>query len=154
MKIVVDADACPVKGIIETVGERWGVGVVLVSNHHHRMQSDYASIVVVDGASQAADLAIMNMVCRGDLVVTQDYGLASMVMAKGSYALDPSGRVFNDDNIDRLLMNRYLSQKARRAGGRTRGPRKRRQLDNDRFAHSLERIVMENMDWPDGSGKS
>ncbi|MEQ8201556.1 MAG: YaiI/YqxD family protein [Syntrophomonadaceae bacterium] len=154
MKIVVDADACPVKDIIEIVAGRCGVEVVLVSNPHHHLQSRYAAIVVVDGASQAADLAIMNMVRRGDVVVTQDYGLASMVMARGCYALDPSGRIFDDDNIDRLLMSRFLNQKARRAGDRIKGPRKRAKPDDDRFARSLERIIVENIHWPDGSEKS
>ncbi|HRY13108.1 MAG TPA: YaiI/YqxD family protein [Syntrophomonadaceae bacterium] len=148
MKIVVDADACPVQDIIEAVAQRCQLEVVLVSNIHHQLQSRYASIVMVDAASQAADLAIMNMVCSGDIVVTQDYGLASMVIAKGSFALDPSGRIYSNDNIDELLMSRYLGQKARQAGKRTKGPRKRTKPDDDCFTRSLERIILENNLWP------
>ena len=153
MKIVVDADACPVQDIIEIVAQRCQLEVVLVSNIHHHLQSQYASIVMVDGASQAADLAIMNMVCPGDIVVTQDYGLASMVIAKGSFALDPSGRIYSDDNIDGLLMSRFLNQKARQAGKRIKGPRKRTKPDDVCFTKNLKRIILENNHWPDCNEK-
>mgnify|MGYP001275322688 CR=1 FL=1 len=153
MKIVVDADACPVQDIIETVARRCQLEVVLVSNIHHHLQSRYASIVMVDDASQAADLAIMNMVGPGDIVVTQDYGLASMVIGKGSFALDPSGQIYSADNIDGLLMRRFLSQRARQAGKRIKGPRKRTKPDDDCFTRSLERIILENNHWSNSCQK-
>lgn len=145
MKILVDADACPVKEIIESIAARHGLEVIMVSNLNHCIQSQYAEVVVVDGASQAADIAIINMVHPGDIVVTQDYGLASMALAKGSYALDPMGKIYTAENIDRLLLSRFLNQKARRAGERTKGPRKRVRPDDNRFARSLEQLILENI---------
>lgn len=145
MKILVDADACPVKQIIESIAARHGLEVMMVSNLNHCIQSQYAQVVVVDGASQAADIAIINMVQPGDIVITQDYGLASMALAKGSYALDPMGKIYTAENIDRLLLSRFLNQKARRAGERTKGPRKRGRPDDNRFAGSLEQLILGNI---------
>lgn len=145
MKILVDADACPVKEIIESIAARHALEVIMVSNLNHCIQSQYSEVVVVDGASQAADIAIINMVHPGDIVITQDYGLASMALAKGSYALDPMGKIYTGENIDRLLLSRFLNQKARRAGERTKGPRKRARPDDNRFAGSLEQLILENI---------
>jgi len=141
LKIIVDADACPVKDIIEELAQAYRLQVVMVSNINHLISSQYARVVVVDGASEAADIAIVNLTRRGDIVVTQDYGLASMVLAKGSYALDPLGHQYTEANIEGLLLRRYINQKARRAGERIGGPRKRNQVDNSRFRQCLQRVI-------------
>lgn len=145
MKILVDADACPVKNIIEEVAGQFSLEVIMVSNINHLIESQYASVVVVDGASQSADIAIINLARPGDVVVTQDYGLASMVMAKGTRALTPGGKIYTDENIDRLLLSRFLNQKARRAGERIKGPRKRAGQDDRKFATSLQQIIEQNI---------
>ncbi len=144
MKILVDADACPVKNIIEEIAGQFCLEVIMVSNINHLIDSQYASVVVVDGASQSADIAIINLAKPGDIVVTQDYGLASMVMAKGSRALTPGGKIYTDENIDRLLLSRFLNQKARRAGERIKGPKKRAAQDDKKFAKSLQQIIEQN----------
>ncbi|MDD4775504.1 MAG: YaiI/YqxD family protein [Syntrophomonas sp.] len=146
MKILVDADACPVKQIIESTARRHRLEVIMISNPNHQIQSQYASVVVVDGASQAADMAIVNRVTPGDIVVTQDYGLACMAIAKGGLAVDNSGQVFTAESIDGLLLSRFLHQKARRAGERTKGPRRRIKPDDSHFARSLEQLIAENID--------
>ncbi len=144
MKILVDADACPVKNIVEAVAGQYSLEVIMVSNLNHLIESQYASVVVVDGAPQSADIAIINLARPGDIVVTQDYGLASMVMAKGSSALAPGGKIYTDDNIDSLLLSRFLNQKARQAGERIKGPRKRAAQDDCKFARSLQQIIEQN----------
>jgi uncharacterized protein YaiI (UPF0178 family) len=65
------------------------------------------------------------MAARDDIVVTQDYGLASMILAKGASAVDQNGMPYISENIDSLLERRYIGQKIRRGGGRTKGPKKR-----------------------------
>lgn len=141
LKIIVDADACPVKDIIEEVAKEHRLEMIMVSNINHLITSQYAKVMVVDGTAEAADIAIVNLTRRGDVVVTQDYGLASMALAKGSYALDPLGHQYTETNIEGLLLSRYINQKARRAGERTGGPRKRNSDDDSRFHQLLREII-------------
>lgn len=150
MKILVDADACPVKEIIEQIARAHSIELIMVSNINHLIKSDYARVITVDGADQSADLSIINLSRKRDIVITQDYGLASMLLAKGCYVMDSLGRRFNEANIDGLLMQRYLNQKARRAGGRITGPRKRQAADNSRFAENFLKLIqlIENEDLP------
>lgn len=141
MKIIVDADACPVKLIIEQVAAENKLGLLLVSNVNHLIHSDYGQVITVDGSSQAADIAIVNLTSPHDIIVTQDYGLASMVLGKGGYVIDNHGHQFTANNIEGLLMQRYVNQKARQAGTRISGPRKRSSDDDNRFRASLQKII-------------
>lgn len=143
MKILIDADACPVKDITEELAREYLIELIMISNQNHRINSEYARVIVVDNYAQAADMAIVNLTRRRDIVVTQDYGLASMVLAKGGNVIDPMGRQFNEENIDGLLMQRYINQKARQAGVRINGPRKRNSLDNERFYSRLRQMILD-----------
>jgi uncharacterized protein YaiI (UPF0178 family) len=87
----------------------------------------------VDKEADSVDFALMGLLTRNDIVVTQDFGLAAMVLGKGARAVNQSGLVFTDENIDKLLMERHIGQKVRRGGGRTKGPSKRTKEDNGRF---------------------
>lgn len=145
MKILVDADACPVKDIIEEIAGKYDLEVIMLCNPNHVLQSSYSEIVVVDGSSQAVDIAIANRSTPGDLVVTQDYGLASLVLAKKAMAIHPSGKEYNQENIENLLMQRFINQKAREAGLRTNRPKKRKASDDDRFRESIARIIKRHL---------
>lgn len=141
MKIIVDADACP-KAALEAclaLGRRYAVPVFTVASFNHNIASDHH--IVVGNASQEADIKLMNLTEPGDIVVTQDFGLASMVLGKRAVCLGPSGREFTSGQIDFLLEERALKAKFRRAGGRTRGPSKRTAEDDRRFAAALERLL-------------
>lgn len=140
-RILVDADACPVKNIVEDIAADYLLDLILVVNPHHQMESRLGQIVRVDGGSQAVDLALANLARVGDIVVTQDYGLACMVMAKHSRAIHPNGWVYEEDKIDSLLMQRHINAKARRAGFRTTNPKKRISEDNRRFRQNLVRMI-------------
>lgn len=141
IRILVDADACPVKTIVERVAAVYGLDLILVVNPHHEIESNRGQVLRVDGGSQAVDLALANLARSGDIVVTQDYGLACMVLAKHSQAIHPNGWLYEEDRIDGLLMQRHISAKARRAGYRTANPRKRASQDNQRFEQNLTRII-------------
>ncbi|HPF19971.1 MAG TPA: YaiI/YqxD family protein [Syntrophomonas sp.] len=141
MKIIVDADACPVKKIIEKTAAKYHLEVIMVSNYHHQIDSTYATVMIADGQSQAADVMIANQTRAGDIVVTQDYGLAAIILGRHAYALHPQGHRFTDANIEGLLMKRYENQKARQAGKRIAGPRKRTQQDDQHFAQQLEELI-------------
>jgi uncharacterized protein YaiI (UPF0178 family) len=143
MKILVDADACPVKDIIEELARKYDLELIMVSNINHIITSNYAKVVVVDGASQSADIAIVNLARLGDIVVTQDYGLASIALAKGAYSIHPLGKLYTEENIEGLLMERYVNQKARQARERINGPRKRKPADNSLFKDRLDKLIEE-----------
>lgn len=141
MKIVVDADACPksVLRICMNVGRKYGVSVWSVASFHHDIESDHH--VVVGDASQEADIKILNMTDEGDVVVTQDQGLAAIALGKGAKCLSPAGREFRSEGIEFLLEEREIKSRVRRGGGRTKGPRKRTVEDDRRFEACLERAL-------------
>lgn len=143
MTILVDADACPVKGIIESLGKKYGLKVLFISNTSHQLSSDYAEMITVDKISQSVDVAIINSCKEGDIIVTQDYGLASIVLLRGCAVIHPSGKEYLDSNIEQLLLQRYVNQKIIKGGGRIKGPKKRLPLDNEHFYESLERIILQ-----------
>ena len=133
MQILVDADACPVKEIIVRLAKQRDIPVTMLIDTSHELNDGYSKIVTVDKQADSVDFALMGLLTKNDIVVTQDYGLAAMVLGKGARAVNQNGLVYSNDNIDRLLMDRYIGQKIRRGGGRTKGPAKRTKEDNDRF---------------------
>ncbi len=141
MKILVDADACP-KTVLQAcmqIGLKYAVPVWTVASFNHNIVSDHH--VVVGSASQEADLKVVNLTVPGDVVVTQDWGLAAMVLGKHARCISPDGREFLPDKIEFLLEEREVKAKHRRGGGRTKGPSKRTGADDLKFAAGLDRIL-------------
>lgn len=143
MKILVDADACPVTRIVIRIARQRNIPVVLVTDTSHELYDDYAEVVTVGQGSDAVDLALVNRTQAGDVVVTQDYGLAALALAKKAFAISQNGMRYTDGNIDGLLNERHEARKVRRAGGRTRGPGKRTGEEDERFIKSFI-ILLEN----------
>ncbi len=141
MKILVDADACPrsVLRICAKTARKYDLPVMTVASFDHRIDSDHHVIVGAD--PQEADFKIINSTAAGDVVVTQDWGLAAVVLGKGARSLSPAGREFRPEKIEFLLEEREVKAKFRRSGGRTKGPGKRTLEDDQRFEACLERIV-------------
>lgn len=137
MKIIVDADATPKNAleICRRAAKEFSLTLVTVASFNHRIDSDHH--IVVGNASQEADTQVVNITTRGDIVVTQDWGLAAMVLGKGASVLSPVGRIFREDTIDFLLEEREIKARFRRGGGRTRGPKKRTAEDDINFKKSL-----------------
>lgn len=144
MKILVDADSCPVKKIIVSVAKEKKIDVVfVVSTASYFDRGWNVQKVLVDSLPQAVDIAIVNRVESGDVVVTQDYGLASLVLGKKGRAISPRGFIFKDTNIDRLLQQRHIYHEARKAGVRLKGPKKRSGEDETRFRRNFARLLDE-----------
>jgi uncharacterized protein len=141
MKILVDGDACPksVLRICLKVGQSDGVPIWTVASFDHHIESGHHIVVGTD--PQEADLKIINSTEPGDVVVTQDWGLASLVTGKGARCLSPAGREFRPEKMVFLLEEREIKAKLRRSGGRTKGPRKRTPEDDRRFETCLRRIL-------------
>ena len=144
MRIFVDADACPVVSQTETVARQHGVPVILLCDTNHVLRSDYSEVRVIGAGSDAVDFALVNLCHAGDIVITQDYGVAAMALGKRAYALHQDGWQYLDENIDRLLAERHLAKKVRRASHKNhlKGPRKRTEVDNEKFMESLERLLV------------
>lgn len=142
--ILVDADACPVVRQVEAIARKHGLPMTLLCDEHHVMHSDYAQVRHISSGADAVDIALMNLCRRGDVVVTQDYGVAAMALGKGAYPIHHSGKRYTDDNIDLMLMERHLARKARRASSKHhfRGPSKFIEEDRQRFAAAFEALIL------------
>lgn len=143
MKVFVDADACPVVKIIEKIAKKYNVGVTLLCDTNHILQSDYSEVKIIGAGADAVDFALVNMIKKGDIAVTQDYGVAAMVLSKGGHCIHQSGKIFTDKNIGGLLMDRHLSKKARMSKTKhhIKGPKKRTAEDDKRFEEAFENLI-------------
>ena len=141
MRIIVDADACPGRDLIEKAAKENNIEVIMMCDYNHVLKSDYSSIRYIESGFQSVDMAVANECKTGDIVVSQDYGVAAMVLGKKAFAISPKGYIYDDENIDRLLYERHISQKVRRSGGRTSNPKKRNEEDNERLYRNLLRLI-------------
>ena len=144
MQIFVDADACPVVDIVETIAEKYNIHTTLLCDTNHVLYSDYSEVILVGAGADAVDYKLISICHKGDIVVSQDYGVAAMALGKRAYAIHQSGKWYTDDNIDRMLMERHLNKKARRGSSKNhiKRPRKRTNEDDERFAQSFEKLVL------------
>ncbi len=144
MQIFVDADACSVVDIVEAIAEKYNIPATLLCDTNHVLYSDYREVIVVGAGADAVDYKLISICHKGDIVVSQDYGVAAMALGKGAYAIHQSGKWYTDENIDRMLMERHLNKKARRGSAKNhiKGPRKRTNEYDERFAQSFEKLVL------------
>lgn len=141
MKILVDADGCPVVDITISTAKNHQIPCLLICDTAHEMVRDGAETIVVSKGADAVDFVLVNRIQPKDIVVTQDYGLAAMALAKGGRPIDQNGRWYTDANIDQLLYSRHFAQKVRQAGGRLKGPKKRSVEQNEAFQSSLSKLI-------------
>ncbi|MGG5462947.1 YaiI/YqxD family protein [Clostridium sp. B9] len=142
MKIVVDGDGCAGREVIEKVAKSKSIDVLIFCTINHMIRSDYSEVKIVDDGFQSVDMYVANATKNGDIVVTQDYGVAAMALGRGALAISPKGNIYDNENIDRLLFERHLHQKNRRAGGRSKGSSKRKKEDDDRLAYNLDKLIL------------
>ncbi len=143
IKILVDADACPVINIIEKVAKKYQIPVILFCDTNHFLSSEYSEVKVIGAGADAVDFALLTHCNSGDIVVTQDYGVAAMILGKGAKGIHQSGKWYTNENIDQMLMERHIAKSMRRASSKNhiKGPKKRTKEDNERFEASFENLV-------------
>lgn len=144
MKIYVDADACPVKDTIISIAQVEKIPVILVQSfsHYSHIDAPYGvEMIYVDSGSDAADFRIMKLALKGDIIITQDYGLASLGLSKGCIVLHHKGFPYTDKNIDHLLQTRHLSAMARKGGQRTKGPKAFTKEDEQKFRQLFKQTI-------------
>ena len=162
MQIFVDADACPVVDIVETIAEKYNISTTLLCDTNHILYSDYSEVIVVSAGADAVDYKLISICHKGDVVVSQDYGVAAMALGKGAYAIHQSGKWYTNENIDQMLMERHLNKKARRSSHKNHmkgctmssehrfctdrsgngDQTKRTEEDDIRFANSFEKLIL------------
>ncbi len=141
MKIIIDADACPVTDIAVKLARENSVKCVLICDTAHIIEREGCSTITVDKGADSVDFRLVNMLSKGDIAVTQDYGLAAMCLSKKAYALNQNGLIYSDKNIEQLLFTRYVGKKVRAAGGRTKGPAKRTTEQDEAFCTALRNLI-------------
>ena len=141
MKVLIDADACPVTDIAVGLCRKLGVTCILLCDTAHMLHREGAQTLVFDKGADSVDFALVNRVAPGDIVVTQDYGLASMCLGRQARVIHQDGWEYTQDNIQALLFQRYAAKKHRMAGGRTKGPSKRRPEQDAAFAASFQQLL-------------
>ncbi len=141
MKILIDADGCPVVDLTVRLAAKHGAECVILCDTAHEFNREGAQTVVVEKGADSVDFKLVNLVREGDIVVTQDYGLAAMCLARKAIPLSQNGMVYTDKNIDQLLFTRYVSKKIRNSGGRLKGPSKRKPEQDKAFEEAFERLI-------------
>ena len=141
--ILIDADGCPVVDLTVRIGRVHGVPVKILCDTAHRIEREGAETLVFDKGVDSVDFALVNRVQPGDVVVTQDYGLAAMCLAKNATALNQNGLIYSEKNMDELLLSRHIHKKVRRAGGRMKGPKKRTKQQDEAFEKALTALFEE-----------
>lgn len=143
VNIYVDADACPVVRIVEEIAQKYDVPVTLLCDTNHVLSSDYSDVKIIGAGSDAVDYALIRLCHAGDIVVSQDYGVAAMALGKNAYAIHQSGKWYTNQNIDSMLMERHLAKKERRGNSRHhgKGPKKRTAEDDVHFRESFVKMV-------------
>ena len=141
MKLLIDAEACPVTDIALSICQAPNLDCLIVCDTAHEIRRAGAETLVIDKGSDSADFALVNRVIPGDIVITQDYGLASMCLAKGARVLHQDGWEYTVYNIDALLLQRHEARKFRTSGGRTKGPKKRTAAQDQAFSAAFQKLL-------------
>ncbi len=144
MRLLIDGDGSPVKNEVIELGAQFALPVVIVTSVDHytaKEYPDFVHFVYVDKGADRADYEIVKEIQPGDFLVTQDYGLASLVLPKGVSVLHQLGYQYTKENIDGLLEQRYFSGQIRRKGGRTKGPKPFTDQDRITFKQALIELV-------------
>ena len=141
MRILIDADGCPVVRMAAQCAARFGISVTLVCDSAHMFSLPNAETITVAKGADSADFRLVNLIRSGDIVITQDYGLAAMALARRAHVLSQNGMLYTDDNIDSLLLARHTSRKLRNAGVRMKGPSKRTKEQDAAFLSAFETLL-------------
>ena len=141
MKVLIDADACPVVDIAVKLCRQYRTECILLCDTAHTMHREGASTLVFDKGADSVDFGLVNRVAQGDVVITQDYGLASMCLARNCRVLHQDGWEYSRDNMDALLFYRHEARKHRAAGNRMKGPKKRSVRQDAAFETALHNML-------------
>lgn len=144
MRILIDADGCPVVNIAIEVAKKSNLECIIICDTCHVFTREGATTVTVSKGADSVDFALVNMIQKGDIVITQDYGLAAMCLARGAITISQNGMIYSNDNIDFLLAQRHSARKIRMKGGRIKGNSKRTSEQDYQFKENLQGVINGN----------
>lgn len=142
MRILIDGDGCPVVDIAVRLAKKNSLECIIFCDTSHYFNKEGATTITVSKGSDSVDFALLNKINVGDIVITQDYGLAAMCLAKRANVISQNGIIFNDDNINQLLDQRYVSKKLRDMGKRTKGESKRSKAQDINFENVMKELIL------------
>ena len=140
MKLLIDADGCPVVDIAVRLAKEANIECLILCDTSHVFEKDGASTLIFSKGADSVDFALVNIASDGDIVITQDYGLAAMCLSKKALVLNQDGKEYTENNIEGLLSARHTAKKIRNAGGRLKGPSKRTAAQDENFKSALARL--------------
>ena len=141
MTVFIDADGCPVVDIAVRVTKQADLECVIICDTSHVFEKPGAKTITVPRGSDSVDFVLVNMVQKGDIAVTQDFGLAAICLSKGVTPINQNGMIYSDSNIEALLHQRHTSKKIRMSGGRLKGPSKRIPEQDRAFENALKELL-------------
>ena len=141
IKILIDADGCPVVDITVKIARQSGIECIILCDTSHVFEKEGAKTITVSKGADSVDFALVNMVEKGDIAITQDYGLAAMCLARQAVTISQDGMVYDENNIDALLSARHTAKKIRQAGGRLKGNAKRTDGQDRAFEATLRNTI-------------
>lgn len=144
MRVLIDADGCPVVSQAVKIAARFGLEAIILCDTSHEISREGARTIVVPKGADSVDFRLANLLLPGDLAVTQDYGLVALCLARGGLAIDQDGMRYTGENIDALLLARHTSRKIRMGGGRLRGKPKRTSAQDEAFEKSFIELIEEH----------
>lgn len=144
MRVLVDADTYPVIGIVEKISKEYHISVTLLCDTNYILSSNYSKVIIVGAGVDAVDYKLISICQKGDIIISQDYGVAAMALGKEAYAIHQSGKWYTNENIDQMLMERHLNKKVRKSSHKNhiKGPKKRTQEDDEKFALAFEKMIL------------
>ncbi|WDV46703.1 YaiI/YqxD family protein [Clostridiaceae bacterium M8S5] len=145
LRVLVDADACPVKKEIVDIAKKFDIKVIMYIDTSHVLNDGYSEVVTVGQGKDAVDIVLVNNIEKGDIVVTGDYGVGAMALSKQAFAIDQNGRVYTTENIDRLLFERHIALESRKNKQKFKKHKKRQKENNEKFKEVFKRICQENI---------
>ena len=141
MRVLIDADGCPVVDIAVGESKQHKIECIILCDTSHVFEKEGAKTITVSKGADSVDYALVNMLQKGDIVITQDYGLAAMCLARNAIPISQDGMVYCNDNIGSLLQSRHMAKKVRDGGGRLKGPSKRKPEQDIIFRERFIRLL-------------
>ena len=145
MKILIDADGCPVVDIAVRMAKENHIQCIILCDTSHVFEKDGAATMTFSKGADSVDFALVNRVSSGDIVITQDYGLAAMCLSKNALIINQDGLEYTADNIDAMLLARHTAKKIRQSGGRLKGPKKRSSVQDEDFKKTLAGLLRQGV---------
>ena len=144
--IIIDGDACPVVNSVIELTQETGIFVTIIRSFSHfstQIDPEHVRTVYVDDGPESVDYKVVQLASSEDIVITQDYGLASLLLNKVKFVMHHKGFLFNDNNIQQLLDQRYINAQIRKQGGRHKGPPPFTRQDRQHFEHQFKLLIQQ-----------